>query len=204
MLVLTFTRSLNSENLARSNSCAIKMLCLFETKLRHRSRRGHIQNGEFSGLAEMGRGHAETLFKKHAERKGALETNGLAYIVDGQVIVFNQLSGLFQLAIDEVLMGSDGIDLFEHPEKMLAVHGRDGGDSLEGGAVLVVGLHPVFGRRDAFEDLKPGGGFQGLDVLRMFIGLLVLLYEVLEQASNRHVGLQCGEGAGTGAQIDEL
>src|SRR6185437_5258026 len=134
MPVLTFTRSLNSENLERSNCCVI--VYLFETKLRHPALRRHIQNGEFSGPAKMRRGHAKPFLKKHAERKGALEANGLTYIADGQVVVFEQLSGLFQLAIDEVLMWSDGIDLFEHPEKMLAVHGGDGGNRLEGGAVL--------------------------------------------------------------------
>ena len=151
----------------------------------------------------MGGGHPEPFFEKYAEGKSALEPNRLTYITDGQIIIFQQSFGFFQFQVDKVLMWGNGIDLFEHTEKMLTVHGCDGGDVLQRSAVLEIGFHPIFCRRDAFKDLQPGGGFQGLYILRLYICLLVFHHQVFEQSAYGHIRLQCGKGTAAGAQFDE-
>src|SRR5579859_1884760 len=160
-------------------------------------------DGSGPGLAELGGRQAKTALEEDTEGKQALKTDDLTYLIDRQFGTFQQLFCLLQFQIDQVLMGSDSIHLLEHPEKMLAVHRGDGADILQADLGVIMGVHPIPRRRDAFEDLEPGRGLYGLHILRPPIGILVLDQQSLEQLSYDHIRLQGGERTATAAQVDQ-
>src|SRR6267142_2104429 len=153
-------------------------------------------------LAENGGRNAKTVLEQNAEGKNTFKANVLTYLIDGQTSAFKQFLCLPQFQIDEILMGCDVVHLFEHPEKMLAVHRGNGADGIQRDLAVIMRLHPVTGRRDALEDLQPRGGFYGLDILGEFIRVLVLHQQLLEQLADDHIRMERRERATAAAYFD--
>src|ERR1700722_2956538 len=100
-------------------------------------------------------------------------------------------------------MWSNRINLFEHPEKMLAVHRSNRRDLLQVDITGVVCFHPVPGGGDTPKYLQPGRSLDGLDILRMFVSLLVPHQQRFEEFPDLAIGLQRRKRRTTASQLDQ-